>query len=365
MICACRTEAEQSRPSATDGALPSAAPSVESPHKGQRVRVPAGRFSPGTVPGALERVPELEPPERAVEFGGFEIDALPYPNDPAVAPEIVTSADEAARRCGEAGGRLCTELEWERACKGPKSRPFSSGAEWNCPDPAHCRSAEGAYGMGANVEWTSSHFGPSSDHHGKSVARGAEAGAPPLAHRCARREPSASRAAFRCCYGPPNGLKVQEPTREQVYRKVPLTPERLRELLAAHPRTKALATDGLALFAEPDAARTVIDRGPGDRKGFDFTVSALEWTPVVGATFVAVPGRSTDDTSFVVVFHVLGDDQYAVASSFVMHDEPGPVAFAYSESIEPRFHFSTCWGCPGETGKVLYRKPDRAVIVQP
>jgi hypothetical protein len=28
-------------------------------------------------------------------------------------------------------------------------------------------------------------------------------------------------------------------------------------------------------------------------------------------------------------------------------------------------HFSTCWGCPGETGKILFRKPERPVILQP
>jgi hypothetical protein len=78
-----------------------------------------------------------------------------------------------------------------------------------------------------------------------------------------------------------------------------------------------------------------------------------------------VAGSADPKTSFVVVFNVIGDDRHSVASSFVMHDEPGPVAFAYSESIAPRFHFSTCWGCAGETGKVLYRKPDRAVILQP
>jgi hypothetical protein len=158
---------------------------------------------------------------------------------------------------------------------------------------------------------------------------------------------------------------VQEPAREHVYEKVDLTPERLRELLASHPRTKALAEQEVHLFAEPEAARTVVDRGPGDRKGFQFTVKPLSWTPVPGARFLAVTGRSGDATSFVVVYYALGRDRYSLASSFVMHDEAGPVAFAYSEGIEPRFHFSTCWGCPGETGKVLYRKPDRAVVLQP
>ena len=42
-----------------------------------------------------------------------------------------------------------------------------------------------------------------------------------------------------------------------------------------------------------------------------------------------------------------------------------PVALAYNGYIRPRLHFSTCWGCPGETGKILYRDPDAAVVLQP
>jgi hypothetical protein len=54
-----------------------------------------------------------------------------------------------------------------------------------------------------------------------------------------------------------------------------------------------------------------------------------------------------------------------LAASFVMQNEPGPVAIAYSESIRPRLHFSSCWGCPGETGKILFRAPERVAIFQP
>jgi hypothetical protein len=66
-----------------------------------------------------------------------------------------------------------------------------------------------------------------------------------------------------------------------------------------------------------------------------------------------------------VVFHVMGKDEYLLASSFVMENEVGPVALAYNGYIRPRLHFSTCWGCPGETGKILYRDPEGPVIVQP
>jgi hypothetical protein len=88
------------------------------------------------------------------------------------------------------------------------------------------------------------------------------------------------------------------------------------------------------------------------------------WNPVAGAQYLLVSARSGDSTSFVAAFHVAGKDEYLLASSFVMKNEPGPVAFAYSGYIRPRLHFSTCWGCPGETGKLLHRDPDAVVIVQ-
>jgi len=78
-----------------------------------------------------------------------------------------------------------------------------------------------------------------------------------------------------------------------------------------------------------------------------------------------VAARSGESTSFVAAFHVLPGGKYRLASSFVLQGEPGPVALAYSPDIKPRVHFSTCWGCPGETGKALFRRPETVVIVQP
>ena len=45
-----------------------------------------------------------------------------------------TSTCRAKRRrrlCAERGARLCTELEWERACKGRESEMFAGGAGWD------------------------------------------------------------------------------------------------------------------------------------------------------------------------------------------------------------------------------------------
>ena len=169
---------------------------------------------------------------------------------------------------------------------------------------------------------------------------------------------------FRCCKGAPNAAVVREPKIGPTFKRANISAKRLEKLLAANPRTASLAQD-VQFFREPDAAQTVVARGPGDKQGFSFTVAPLTWNPVAGAEYLLVTGRSGKDTSFVLSYYVLGQDEYRLASSFIMKSEPGPVAFAYSGYIRPRLHFSTCWGCPGETGKVLFRNPDSVVILQP
>jgi hypothetical protein len=199
--------------------------------------------------------------------------------------------------------------------------------------------------------------------------RGAPAASPETAHRCAARfaeQPDTRDDAlgFRCCKGARNAALVSEPREEQTFVQAPLTTARLAELFKADPHTASLAKD-LRFFREPDAAETVVARGPGDRKGFLFTVAPLRWNPVAGADFIVATGRSGESTSFVVVYRVLGKDDYRLESSFIMENEVGPVALAYNGYIRPRLHFSTCWGCLGETGKILYRDPDGATISQP
>ncbi len=328
--------------------------------------IPTGVFQAGTKPGTLDRVPELEPATFEARLGEFRIDTRPYPNKLGSPPRLGVTREEAGRLCDEAGGRLCTELEWERACKGPKSEPFSSGSEWKCPRD-ECTSAFDVQGLGSYPEWTSTMFDVDSPRSGKPVVRGSGKTAPANHHRCARRdspdEVPAEQMTFRCCYGAPNAAKVVEPTLGKAFRKHELTLKQLKTLLAADPTTENLADK--VVFFSPDGINTVIGRGPGDRMGFDFTVDPLIWQPVAGAEYLIVVGRSGERTSFVVSFHVAGNDHYSVASSFVMEDEPGPVILAYSESIRPRLHFSGCWGCPGETGKIIHRAPERAVILQP
>lgn len=370
-----RSTSEEAPP---DPAAPAAAPAVTAARPplsaGETSHIPVGSFRAGSRPGDPGRRPEIEPRETTVQLGPYRIDRLPYPNDPAVPPRLGVSREAAMRLCAEREGRLCTELEWERACKGPESSMYPTGPDWSAGcdrDPTSCPNAFEVLAMGTLLEWTASDVVPP---RGESkpvgpVLRGAPPNLPGAERRCARRvtseEVDASQIGFRCCYGTPNGAKLTEPVLGAAYKKVPLDAGRLKKLLALDPRTAELA-EGASAFREPEAVQTVLERrGKSDRKGFDFTVSALEWSPERGATFLVVPGRSGKDTSFVLVYHVVGDDEHRLAASFIMRNEPGPVALAYSDSIRPRLHFSTCWGCPGETGKILFRPPESVGIFQP
>jgi hypothetical protein len=364
-------------PGASTSASASSAPVEAHPPKGpartgERRDVPTGAFRAGSTPGEPGRRPEVEPRLSDIELGAYRIDRLPFPNDPGAPPRTSVSREEAARLCGERGSRLCTELEWERACKGPDSELYPSGDHFEprcAKEPATCASGFDVLGMGTAIrEWTASDIAPGTSR-ALAALRGAAASAPAEAHRCAARTgvPADTREAdigFRCCSGPPNARQIVEPTLGVAYQKVKLGADRLAALLAADPVTRELAKD-VKYFREPDSAETVLSRGPGDKKGFSFTTSPLSWNPVAGSEFLVVSGRSGENTSFVVAFFALGKDSYHLAGSFVMRNEPGPVALAYTDDIRPRLHFSTCWGCPGETGKILFRRPERVAIVAP
>jgi Sulfatase-modifying factor enzyme 1 len=347
-------------------------PKVPEPLANERVDIPGGSFSVGSRPGDPGRNPELEPRQSSIELGPFQIDRLAYPNDPKTEPTTNVTREDAKRACAEHGERLCTELEWERACKGPASSSYETGASWDarCEDnPTSCASGFDVLGMGGNLrEWVASEVPGKESPAARALVRGAAASAPGPEHRCAARhtldpESKAADLGFRCCKGAPNAAIVPEPKLGETFSHGKITSDRLEKVFQSDPHTAAITN--LKFYREPDAANTVVSRGPGDKKGFEFTVAPLVWRPVAGAEFLLVSGKSGENSAFVAVLYVLGDDDYAVTASFLMKNEPGPVAFAYSDSIRPRLHWSTCWGCPGETGKILFRPPESVVIFQP
>jgi hypothetical protein len=374
-LASCRDKPQSQATRATAGPAPETSavshrPTIE-PAARQSAPIPGGTLRAGSTPGDPGRVPELEAKNQEVELGPFSIDRLPYPNDPAQPALLGKTRDEARRLCAERSARLCTEVEWERACKGPKQDEYPSGVIWDpsCTAGAKaCATGFDVLGLGTTAgEWVANDV--TTDEKRRAVVRGAGKSAPATDHRCAARHPTEASTqsqdiGFRCCQGAPNAAVVSEPKQGPIFTKAKLSAEELEQALAADPASKALAHD-IKFFREPEGANTVVSRGPGEKKGFDFTVAPLLWNPTPGAEILLVAARSGETTSFVAAFHVLPGGKYRLASSFVLQNEPGPVALAYSPDIKPRVHFSTCWGCPGETGKALFRRPETVVIVQP
>jgi sulfatase modifying factor 1 len=141
------------------------------------------------------------------------------------------SRDEAATLCESKGKRLCSELEWERACKGPDNARYEYGATYDphvcgtdraavrpSGELTACRSGFGVREMhGGPREWTDSPWNRASAPRADAatgVVRGGNDAAGEVATRCAyaRSMAPASRSpttGFRCCAGPRNDAEVQ------------------------------------------------------------------------------------------------------------------------------------------------------------
>jgi formylglycine-generating enzyme required for sulfatase activity len=193
--------------------------------------IPAGVLKAGTPPGKIPRIPDEELPGTEIPLGGFYIDLLAYPNEPGAIPTTNVTRDEAARLCEAKGKRQCTELEWERACKGPENTTYEYGNDYRAStcgtgvaveraskrpmgEKVACKSAFGALEMhGGAWEWTGSTWGRSVDKE-LGVLRGGNAVAGELVGRCANgiARPLSTKGAqmgFRCCAGAKNDVRVE------------------------------------------------------------------------------------------------------------------------------------------------------------
>lgn len=193
--------------------------------------IPAGTLKAGTQPGRVPRIAEEELPGTEIALQGFYIDLLPYPNEPGAIATSNVTRDEAAQLCDQKGKRLCTELEWERACKGDANTVYEYGDDYKAStcgtgvtaeeaakrptgDKPACKSGFGVQGMhGGAWEWTSSKWGRGSNKDELGVLRGGNAVAGEIAGRCANAlaRPTKQKSptmSFRCCAGPKNDPEV-------------------------------------------------------------------------------------------------------------------------------------------------------------
>lgn len=347
---------------------------------GEHVEIPAGELVAGSLPGDHGRDPATEPAQMKVALGAFSIDKLPFPNDPEKPPLTGVTREQAAQHCQEREGRLCTELEWERACKGPKGTRYAGGGRWDgecATKPERCASGFGVLALGAaQREWTASDVQPIKNLiKGGAAVRGAGPKAADVDHRCAHRsvvapDSHADNLGFRCCYGDPPKTTIPSPDWEDTIKRIDLPTDELAKLFSSSERLKPLAKD-IVYFNEEASSGTVMRRGKA--RGTDagdvpdntyLTTSPVIWNPVPGERILLVTGRSGDKTSFIVAFHQLPDQRYRVGTAMIMEDEVGPVVLVYNPFVRRKLHWTTCWECYGATGNVTYREENRVVITQ-
>jgi sulfatase modifying factor 1 len=255
-----------------------------------------GMFHAGTPVSKVPRVAEEELPGTEVALGGYYIDALPFPDEAGAIATTNVVRDDAAKMCEAKGKRLCTELEWEHACKGPEGFTYEDGdayhaatcgmgvaAEQGAKRPSGellaCKSGFGVRDMhGGAWEWTDGPWGRGSLRE-LGVLRGGNAVAGELAGRCANglaRPPTMKSPSmgFRCCAGPKNDAKVD------------LT------LHTGLPLERSMKTAEIAapLLAVAEAAWS-----PLTDAGTPFAfVHAFTWRPVANEELVVASGCAKD-----------------------------------------------------------------------
>lgn len=135
--------------------------------------VPAGPF----IAGRLNNDPEglaSEPITQVMETPAFLIDKLEYPNLAGAPPAKDVDYETAEKSCKAEQKRLCTAMEWEKACKGPLNSiyAYDTAIPADIFDPefcgdglndrgytaggkARCKSGYGVFDMsGSYREWT-------------------------------------------------------------------------------------------------------------------------------------------------------------------------------------------------------------------
>lgn len=192
------------------------------------VFVPPGVLIAGTPPDKLPRVADEEMAGEQVVMRGFYVDVFPYPNEAGAIPTTNIDQAEATKLCEGQGKRLCTELELERACKGPDNLTFEYGDAYRSlpcgtgiarsmiPNGFNtgCRSAFGAHDLHGSVwSWTASQWRRDARVPNLIAARGGNGIAGELVGRCANgrgvaRDSRREDVGVRCCAGEANTFEV-------------------------------------------------------------------------------------------------------------------------------------------------------------
>ena len=315
----------------------------------------------------------------ATKMTAFEMDALPYPNDPDRPFLTGVTRAEAERTCAEAGKRLCTEMEWEWACKSEDARRYPTG---NSYDPTDYSESErylpaspfGVFGMGRLLEWTASQWGSEPDQAERGVARGFAEGLGTTTvrgRRCAERwrrmtDGTSPSLGFRCCRGDINTAVVEmEPTRPPFSLYKNMKPDKFAEVIRSIPELSAVH-DNPHMYSDADI-RTVLARRSSDRdalakSGIHFRWKPMRWIPRQGMELWVAVGRSNAH-GFIVALHEVKDNEtYVHASSLVLWNQPQPLALVYREGHRDELYWAPCWNCR-DGGAIAFDEATNEVII--
>jgi sulfatase modifying factor 1 len=226
-VLGCTNDDDKPQPAGA-GSAPWEVSSPVPPAEPGMVWIPPGVLIAGTPPERLPRVADEEMAGEQVVMTGFHIDQYAYPNEVGAIPTTNLTRDEARGLCESQGKRLCTELEWERACKGPENLTYPYGDRYQAslcgtetgrtliPNGvnAACRSGYDVYDLHGGVwHWTASDWGRGSTDPDLVAIRGGNGEPGELVGRCANGRPAKAGKArkdigFRCCKGDVNSFQV-------------------------------------------------------------------------------------------------------------------------------------------------------------
>lgn len=194
------------------------------------VWIPEGQFIHGRM-NAEKGVDVSEPTAVLKTLPAYYIDRFESPNQQGEHSTVKATWEEARAACEGMGKRLCSDLEWERACKGPESFVYSYGDTFK-PDVcgadiasdsnkdrrsdhragslAECKSGYGVFDMsGGPREWTASTGSRDASAH---ILRGGKKGISfNNGSRCSYMDEqkgtwSDSVTSYRCCMDDPEGM---------------------------------------------------------------------------------------------------------------------------------------------------------------
>jgi len=326
----CRCEQQQVSGGPRDAAPPWDVTPASEPTRHGMVWIREGVLVAGTPEGQLPRIADEELPGLRVKMNGFFIDIFNFPGEAGAIPKAGLTQAEARQLCERAGKRLCTELEWERACKGQENSTYEYGNQYDptvcgmgvsdalAPNGANprCVSTFGVRDMhGSAYNWTSSAWGRGSKSNRVTI-RGGNGRSGELIGRCAnarsmhpnRRD---GRIGVRCCAGAANPAQVElEVTRGRVLQwrqpdpktagqLAKLVPKEIHAVAAGRPKADRFVIERTWMWrpigneelmigggcAHPpghDVCGVVVVRMKGENAGRLAFVSSDRWIPTIG-----------------------------------------------------------------------------------